>query len=185
LDKIKIISFVVGLLLGIPLGYLAVSCSPPGTLLSTQPAKTPTIKTTGCRVRGPLPDALCTPGAIFLPAVTQKQVCTPGYAGSMRNVPTSEKAAVYKEYGVIYHATGAYEVDHLVSLELGGSNTIANLWPEAATPTPGYHQKDALEDYLHAQVCQGMLTLGCAQRVIAANWLVVYMEMVQKKAIAC
>jgi hypothetical protein len=27
---------------------------------------------------------------------------------------------------------GAYEVDHLIPLELGGDNVIANLWPEAA-----------------------------------------------------
>jgi 5-methylcytosine-specific restriction endonuclease McrA len=27
---------------------------------------------------------------------------------------------------------GAFEVDHLIPLELGGDNVIANLWPEAA-----------------------------------------------------
>ena len=34
------------------------------------------------------------------------------------------------------HHGSAYEVDHLISLELGGSNEVANLWPEAATPKP-------------------------------------------------
>ena len=33
-----------------------------------------------------------------------------------------------------------------MSLELGGSNDIKNLWPEAALPTPGFHEKDAVED---------------------------------------
>lgn len=29
------------------------------------------------------------------------------------------------------------EIDHIVSLELGGSNDIANLYPERASPAPG------------------------------------------------
>ncbi len=125
-----------------------------------------------CHVRGVLPDPLCTPGAIL--PVTREQVCKAGYAKSVRNVPESEKLAVYKEYGILHHAPGAYEVDHLVSLELGGSNDISNLWPEAAKPKPGYHEKDAVENSLHQQVCSKVITLAQAQREIATNWLAVY-----------
>jgi hypothetical protein len=70
--------------------------------------------------------------------------------------------------------TGQYEVDHFVSLELGGSNDISNLFPEAAEPKPGFHEKDRVENYLHDQVCRGALTLAEAQREIATNWLAVY-----------
>jgi len=94
-----------------------------------------------------------------------------GYSSSVRNVPYSEWTAVYREYGIAHHYSGQYEVDHLISLELGGSNSIANLWPEAAKPTPGFHQKDTLENYLHRQVCSGAMTLAAAQRIIATNWL--------------
>jgi hypothetical protein len=125
-----------------------------------------------CHVRGALPDPVCTPGAVF--PVTAEQVCKPGYARSVRNVPESEKLAVYKEYGITYHVPGSYEVDHLVSLELGGSNDIKNLWPEAAKPKPGYHEKDAVENSLHQQVCSKVITLEEAQREIATNWLAVY-----------
>jgi hypothetical protein len=62
-------------------------------------------------------------------------------------------------------------------LELGGSNDLANLWPEAASPTPGFHQKDQVENYLHDQVCSGAMTLKDAQNEIATNWLVVYNRM--------
>lgn len=130
-------------------------------------------KTTGCVVQGALPDSACTPGAIF-PNVTKEQVCVPGYARSVRNVPQSEKKQVFAEYGILKHPTGAYEVDHLVSLELGGSNDIANLWPEAATPKPGFHEKDRVENLLHSQVCNGSITLKQAQVEIATNWLNVY-----------
>lgn len=66
---------------------------------------------------------------------------------------------------------GSYEVDHLISLELGGSNSPRNLWPEAAQPRPGYHEKDRVEDELHAAVCAGRVSLRAAQDGIAANWL--------------
>ncbi len=68
-------------------------------------------------------------------------------------------------------------MDHLVSLELGGSNDIANLWPEAANPTPGFHQKDQVENYLHDQVCSGAISLSEAQVEIATDWLSVYQRM--------
>lgn len=135
-------------------------------------------KTTGCVVQGALPDSACTPGAIF-PNVTKQQVCVPGYARSVRNVPQSEKKQVFAEYGILKHPAGAYEVDHLVSLELGGTNDIANLWPEAATPKPGFHEKDRVENFLHSQVCNGSITLKQAQVEIATNWLNVYHSIAQ------
>jgi hypothetical protein len=92
----------------------------------------------------------------------------------VRNVTTSTKNMVYTEYGITHHTTGEYEVDHLVSLELGGSNDISNLWPEAASPRPGFHEKDKVENYLHAQVCSGAISLARAQLEIAGNWLDVY-----------
>ena len=133
-------------------------------------------KTSGCAAHGGLPDSACTPGAIFTTA-TQAKICQSGYASSVRNVPTSEKNDVYAEYGIASHSPGQYEVDHLVSLELGGSNDIANLWPELASPTPGFHQKDQVENYLHDQVCLGTITLAAAQQEIATDWLAVYKNM--------
>lgn len=136
-------------------------------------------KTSGCQAHGGLPDSACTPGAL-MPNVTVSQICTSGYASSVRNVPTSEKNKVYAEYGIASHYAGQYEVDHLVSLELGGSNDIANLWPEAASPTPGFHQKDKVENYLHTQVCSGKIDLAKAQIEIATDWLSVYHQMLSQ-----
>jgi len=130
-------------------------------------------KTTGCSVRGALPDPDCTPGAA-IPTATTADICKSGYASSVRNVPAGTKAKVYREYGITSHPTGSYEVDHLVSLELGGSNDIANLWPEAAEPAPGFHEKDVVENYLHGQVCSGKMTLSTAQQEISTNWLNIY-----------
>jgi hypothetical protein len=123
-----------------------------------------------------LPDPWCSPGAVFVDA-TVDRICVSGYSSSVRNVPTSEKNAVYAEYGIASHTTGEYEVDHIISLELGGSNDIANLYPEAAEPKPGFHEKDKVENWLHAKVCDGTMKLEEAQRRIATDWLGVYEEM--------
>ena len=133
-------------------------------------------KTSGCVASNGLPDFYCTPGAVFSDAV-RGQICAKGYSVTVRNVPQSEKDAVYKEYGIYSHTTGEYEVDHLISLELGGSNDISNLWPEAANPTPGFHEKDLVENYLHSKVCDGAISLQEAQKEISTNWLEVYKQM--------
>jgi hypothetical protein len=130
-------------------------------------------KTSGCAVDGPFPDSACSPGDVF-PQATKAAICVSGYSRTVRDVPTQEKDAVYAAYGIASHTPGQYEVDHLVSLELGGSNDISNLWPEAAAPKPGFHEKDEVENALHDQVCSGQIDLPTAQREIATDWLSVY-----------
>jgi hypothetical protein len=87
---------------------------------------------------------------------------------------------VYAEYGIAERSPGQFEVDHSVPLELGGSNDIANLWPEAAELRPGFHEKDQVENYLHDQVCAGSISLLDGQRAIARNWLDVYQHLPQR-----
>ncbi len=174
--------FLVQLACSVDLGTTPQPSTPaPSTAVPITPGTGSTglgqrTKTSGCVSSNGLPDPACTPGATF-PDVTVQQICTSGYSSSVRNVPQSEKDEVYAEYGVTSHAPGEYEVDHLVSLELGGSNDIANLWPQPASPTPGFHQKDQVENYLHDQVCSGKLSLQQAQMEIATNWLAVYKAM--------
>jgi hypothetical protein len=131
-----------------------------------------------CHARGrglfSLPDPQCTPGAIS-PAVTQANIqstiCSYGYTDTVRppeSVTEPEKGASLAAYG----DTGSlhdYEYDHLVPLELGGaSNDPRNLWPEpGASPNP----KDAVEDQLRQDVCDGRMSLAAAQRAIATNWV--------------
>src|SRR6478609_3323061 len=124
-----------------------------------------------CR-RGILPDRSCSPGRA---ATTDlDRICTPGYSERVRDVSQSTTERIYYEYGIRRHSTGQYEVDHIVPLELGGSNSIRNLYPEAAAPKPGFHQKDVLENRLHALVCSGDLKIKTAQRAIATNWVKAY-----------
>lgn len=125
-----------------------------------------------------LPDHLLTPGEVFA-GVTAVQVCTYGWASSHRSVAVAQYHEVYGEYGIPYpEPSGTYELDHLIPLELGGDNSNVNLWPEPAAPTPGFHQKDELENALHDRVCAGSLPLSSAQHDIATNWYAAYLEYV-------
>jgi hypothetical protein len=131
----------------------------------------PSLSPQPCRARGPLPDPQCSPGDVF-PNATKEIICTKGYATSVRDVSQSLKDEVYARYGIAHHVPYEYEVDHIVSLELGGSNDIKNLYPEAAEPRPGYHEKDKIENLLHKMVCNGSMNLSDAQRIIATDWIV-------------
>jgi len=124
-----------------------------------------------------LPDANMTPGDTF--DITAQDICAHGYARKVRDVPAEMKREVYREYGIISHGPGDYEIDHLIPLELGGSNSIKNLWPESHRTSPWNAQvKDRLEDKLHALVCSGQLDLKTAQQAIASNWIEAYKKYV-------
>src|ERR1700730_16236363 len=122
---------------------------------------------------GDLPDAKLTPGEAN-PVLTQEKICAKGFTTkAFRNVPASLKAKVYAAYGMHNHKGACAgkegcEVDHLQSLEIGGANTLANLWPQPYAGTAwNAHTKDVLENKLHKLVCAGTLTLQEAQDEIA------------------
>src|SRR5689334_24710378 len=79
------------------------------------------------------PDPKLTPGATN-PAVTQQSVsntiCRRGYSSSVRNVTTATKRQVYAAYRIARAQQHQYVIDHLIPLEVGGANDVANLWPE-------------------------------------------------------
>lgn len=137
------------------------------------PAPAPTHAGPPCQVRhtaaGLLPDPDCTPGRT-LPGVTAAEVCTPGWATDHRNVPASVRRQVLARYGVPTDRHFEGELDHLISLQLGGTNAAENLWPQAGKIP---NEKDLIEGRLHRLVCSGRLELAEAQRRIAADWTAV------------
>jgi hypothetical protein len=163
-------SLIVAVLVAAPIVGATAGTHDPGPSAPLSPV----TKHAGCQVHGSLPDHACTSGARFT-AVTTAKVCTPGYSRSVRHLTYGEKSAVYAAYGMHHHFNGHNgEVDHLVALELGGSNDQSNLWPESAAGKYGSHQKDRLENELHDEVCDGALALSRAQRLIAGDWIKVY-----------
>jgi hypothetical protein len=129
----------------------------------------------GCKAHGGLPDSACTPGAVM---TTDLDVICHESTKNRRKVTSAVHKQAFTEYGYTFPQTaGAFEVDHFIPLELGGDNTIENLWAEPASPKPGFHEKDHVEDYLHKQVCSGAMTLEEAQKAITTDWLSVWKKM--------
>ena len=91
-----------------------------------------------------LPDPKLTPGDVF--DVTLQDICTPGYSRKVRAVPRSLRIEAYRKYGITSPNPGDYQLDHLIPLCLGGSNSIRNLWPQSYRTSPwNAHVKDVLE----------------------------------------
>ena len=137
-------------------------------------------KTTGCIANQELPDPACSPGAVL--TTDTSIICVSGYTQTVRDVPTSEKEQVFAEYGIDYSLHSGYEVDHIISLELGGSNDISNLYPESYSIHYGARIKDTFENYLHGQVCNGKMSITVAQQEIATDWLKYYLVWQQSSA---
>ena len=133
-----------------------------------QPASSPPV----------LPDPKLTPGDA-ISQVNLADIQVKGYSATVRDVPIAVKRAVYASYGIAHWVTGEYEVDHLIPLSLGGSNSTKNLWPESYMTEPwNAHTKDQLEYRLLTLVRAGKVDLKVAQHDIATNWVAAYKKYV-------
>lgn len=144
---------------------------------TTSPTNTNTTNSSAALHALASPNPQLTPGDVL--TTDANVVCVSGYTKTVRNVPESLKEQVFQAYGVINRQPGDYEVDHLISLELGGSNSIRNLWAESYVSQPlNAHVKDRLENVLHDLVCAGRLKLKAAQSMIATDWQLAYQKYV-------
>lgn len=139
--------------------------------------------TAGTRNGFPIPDPKCTPGAIN-PTVTVAVLKNAAHFRTCcvrdRVESEEEKHVAYGWYGIPIpqHNAGATQVcelDHLVPLELGGADTMDNIWPQcgpdAVTLNERYFkQKDQVETYLADQVKAGKMNQAEAQRGIASDY---------------
>ncbi|MGE3513460.1 MAG: hypothetical protein AB7N65_31770, partial [Vicinamibacterales bacterium] len=92
-----------------------------------------------------------------------------------RVVTEDVRRQVLAGYGMQLAATESYELDALITPELGGTTDARNLWPQRyASPMWNAHVKDALEQLLAARVCGGEMRLDDAQRDLAVNWVAAY-----------
>jgi len=119
-----------------------------------------------------VPKTSVTPGETR--AVTISDVCREPVSEGVRNVPISLREKVFEEYGITDARPGAYEVDYLITPELGGADSIRNLWPQPYSTVWNAHVKDMLEERLHTLVCSGQVDLATAQREIATDWIGAY-----------
>src|SRR5262249_48224158 len=108
----------------------------------------------------PLRDPNCTPGAIN-PTMTIEVLRDPRFTTRcVRDTATleEEKSATYGWYHLQRPSNNSgedqiCELDHLISLELGGADTLDNIWPQCgpsgvALSQRDFKQKDTVENFL-------------------------------------
>jgi len=134
------------------------------------------IQNSAVYAEGPLePRPNLTPGAVSTMSVSE--VCSASIEDQHKVlvIPASVKEQVFREYGMSAAKPQNFEVDFLITPQLGGSNDIRNLWPEPYhAPVWNAHVKDQLEDLLRDKVCNGEMDLSTAQHEIAADWILAY-----------
>ena len=123
-----------------------------------------------------LPNPNLTPGASL--KLTKEDLCGPNRKEVEGNLPISLKTKVFELYKIRTEATVPHNIDHLIPVSLGGSNEIANLWPQPLSGEWNYNKKNELERKLHRMVCQGELALDAAQREISTDWVSAYKKYV-------
>jgi hypothetical protein len=116
-----------------------------------------------------LPNPRLTPGDAH--DVTREGLCKSGDPDLVGNIPIAVKRQVFDLYGIGAGAPGGYNVDHLIPVGLGGTNSIKNLWPQPLAGKWGYSAKNRLERKLRKMVCGGELELETARREIATDWV--------------
>ncbi len=121
---------------------------------------------------GSLPIRALTPGATE--HVTADELCA-GLAPSRAPIALAVRQAVLRDYGMEGLPEAEYELDYLITPELGGSSDRRNLWPERyGSRVWNARVKDELERLLPTLVCRGSIDLTTAQRDIAADWIAAY-----------
>ena len=118
-----------------------------------------------------MPVTSITPGATW--DVTADELC----AGTRLTRPITEamRTQVVSAYGVERVPIDQYELDYLITPELGGATDARNLWPQGySSPIWNARVKDELERLLPQLVCSRRLNLATAQRDMAVDWIAAY-----------
>jgi hypothetical protein len=118
-----------------------------------------------------LPTAELTPGASA--PVSVRDLCAG--RGPTRVVSADTRLDVLRAYGMEDVPPDAYELDALITPELGGTTDARNLWPQRYTSLVWHARvKDVLEERLAADVCAGRVDLQAAQRELSRDWVAAY-----------
>ncbi len=118
-----------------------------------------------------MPNSLHTVGSKA--KVTEAQVCAPDYVASIKPMEGWQRSRALAKYGRRDEYAGP--LDHLIPLELGGSNEPENLWPQPDQKEYGFAAKNELEAKLREMVCTSKtMSLKDAQDTIKKNWVKAY-----------
>ena len=106
---------------------------------------------------------------------------TPGRVAASDNdrhgVTIAMEQQVFRRYHLPWTRRAQFKIDHLIPLELGGADTIDNLWPQKITARPyGSDRKELLAEVLLQKVRAGKMTLAQAQEEIRRDWIDAFID---------
>ncbi|HSV61978.1 MAG TPA: HNH endonuclease signature motif containing protein [Chthoniobacterales bacterium] len=112
-----------------------------------------------------LPNPKLTPGRV---AKSEKE---------RSGVTLAMERKVFARYHLPWERRARFKIDHLIPLELGGADTIDNLWPQKLEAKPyGPERKELLTQVLLEKVRSGRLTLEQAQEEIRRDWIDAFID---------
>jgi hypothetical protein len=123
-----------------------------------------------------LPNRALTPG--MTRPMRLDQMCSTDDGDFDPTVPEDRQQTVFGEYGISADRSRKdFQVDYLISPQLGGTDDIRNLWPQSyGATTWNAAAKDKLERHLYLLVCEKKIDLADAQHDIATNWIAAYQK---------
>ena len=84
---------------------------------------------------------------------------------------------VFDRYHIPWRRRPEFKVDHLIPTELGGADTIDNVWPQSLYARPyNVLRKELLMQSLLARIAAGRMTLAQAQKGISEDWISCFVE---------
>jgi hypothetical protein len=126
--------------------------------------------TVAANVRGQellVPNPKLTPGRV---ARTEKE---------RSGVPLKLEQKVFARYRLPWARRAEFKIDHLVPLELGGADTLDNLWPQSLRAKPyGADRKELLTEVLLEKIRTGRMTLAQAQEETRKDWIDAFIDYV-------
>ena len=94
-----------------------------------------------------------------------------------RGVSIQMEQKVFSRYRLRWERRREFKIDHLIPSELGGADTIANLWPQSVRSKPyGADRKEQLTELLLEKIRAGKMTLAQAQEEIRRDWIDAFID---------
>ena len=92
-------------------------------------------------------------------------------------VTTAMEQKVFARYRLPWSRRAEFKIDHLIPRELGGADSIDNLWPQSVRVRPyGADRKELLTEVLLTRIAKGQVTLAQAQEDIRRDWIDAFID---------
>jgi len=92
-------------------------------------------------------------------------------------VTAAMERKVFARYRLPWARRAEFKIDHLIPRELGGADTVDNLWPQSLRAKPyGAERKELLTEVLLTRIARGQMTLAQAREQISRDWIDAFID---------